>query len=270
MAESLEQRVEALEQALHGLTRIRRRARLAASPAADPQSLAAAGTARATTPTDLVDLRRHRHRSAGPGRPGSGAYPPNRSATRTGSRPRACSTRFPIRSGCGCCSWCSTAPPPPPSWPRTSRSAPPVSCTITCAPWSPPAGLPRPAGGGGAFRRHGSSPSWSSSRGHHPMGTSDGTMTYRSTSGSDRPGRPRAAPAPNAAGHRGDGLFVGSSSAPCSASPWVRRPRRLATPSTGDPTLAADVRAALISDHGYHTLSVGRVRAGQVTFAGLG
>ncbi len=39
---------------------------------------------------------------------------------------------------------------------------------------------------------------------------------------------------------------------------------------TGDEQLAADVRAALISDRGYRTLSVGRVRAGTITFAGLG
>ena len=39
---------------------------------------------------------------------------------------------------------------------------------------------------------------------------------------------------------------------------------------TGDETLAADVRAALTNDHGYQTLSVGRVRASTVTFAGLG
>jgi CubicO group peptidase (beta-lactamase class C family) len=39
---------------------------------------------------------------------------------------------------------------------------------------------------------------------------------------------------------------------------------------SGDETLAADVRAALVSDHGYQTLSVGRVRGGAVSFAGLG
>src|SRR3954454_5242148 len=38
----------------------------------------------------------------------------------------------------------------------------------------------------------------------------------------------------------------------------------------GDEQLAADVRAALTTDRGYQTLSVGRVRAGVVTFAGLG
>ncbi len=40
--------------------------------------------------------------------------------------------------------------------------------------------------------------------------------------------------------------------------------------STGDPALVADVRAVLVNDHGYDTLSVGRVRGGQVAFAGLG
>jgi CubicO group peptidase (beta-lactamase class C family) len=39
---------------------------------------------------------------------------------------------------------------------------------------------------------------------------------------------------------------------------------------SGDEALAADVRAALVSDHGYQTLSVGRVRAGAASFAGLG
>src|SRR4051794_38146045 len=39
---------------------------------------------------------------------------------------------------------------------------------------------------------------------------------------------------------------------------------------TGDEQLAADVRAAMTSDRGFQTLSVGRVRAGVVTFAGLG
>jgi CubicO group peptidase (beta-lactamase class C family) len=38
----------------------------------------------------------------------------------------------------------------------------------------------------------------------------------------------------------------------------------------GDETLAADVRAALRNDRGYQTLSVGRVRGGVVSFAGLG
>lgn len=45
---------------------------------------------------------------------------------------------------------------------------------------------------------------------------------------------------------------------------------RLGEPSTGDPALAADVRAVLASDRGFDVLSVGRVRAGTVTFAGLG
>ena len=39
---------------------------------------------------------------------------------------------------------------------------------------------------------------------------------------------------------------------------------------TGDPALVADVRAVLVNDRGYHSLSVGRVRGGQVAFAGLG
>ena len=38
---------------------------------------------------------------------------------------------------------------------------------------------------------------------------------------------------------------------------------------TGDPALVADVRAVLVNDRGYDTLSVGRVRGGQVAFAGL-
>ena len=38
----------------------------------------------------------------------------------------------------------------------------------------------------------------------------------------------------------------------------------------GDETLAAEVRAALGSDRGYQTLSVGRIRDGAVSFAGLG
>ena len=40
--------------------------------------------------------------------------------------------------------------------------------------------------------------------------------------------------------------------------------------STGDPALVADVRAVLVNDHGYDTLSVGRVRGGHVAYAGLG
>ena len=40
--------------------------------------------------------------------------------------------------------------------------------------------------------------------------------------------------------------------------------------STGDPALVADVRAVLVNDRGLDTLSVGRIRNGQVTFAGLG
>src|SRR5918997_5654143 len=39
---------------------------------------------------------------------------------------------------------------------------------------------------------------------------------------------------------------------------------------SGDQALAADVRAALGSDHGYQTLSVARIRGGTVSFAGLG
>ena len=35
--------------------------------------------------------------------------------------------------------------------------------------------------------------------------------------------------------------------------------------STGDPALVADVRAVLVNDRGYDTLSVGRVRGGQVS-----
>ena len=38
----------------------------------------------------------------------------------------------------------------------------------------------------------------------------------------------------------------------------------------GDEALAADVRAVLVSDRGYQTLSAGRVRGGTVSFAGLG
>ena len=44
----------------------------------------------------------------------------------------------------------------------------------------------------------------------------------------------------------------------------------LGADSTGDPALVADVRAVLASDRGYDTLSVGRVRDGQATLAGLG
>jgi CubicO group peptidase (beta-lactamase class C family) len=40
--------------------------------------------------------------------------------------------------------------------------------------------------------------------------------------------------------------------------------------STGDPALVADVRAVLVNDRGLDTLSVGRIRGGQATFAGLG
>ena len=40
--------------------------------------------------------------------------------------------------------------------------------------------------------------------------------------------------------------------------------------STGDPALVADVRAVLVNDRGYDTMSVGRVRGGQATLAGLG
>jgi CubicO group peptidase (beta-lactamase class C family) len=39
---------------------------------------------------------------------------------------------------------------------------------------------------------------------------------------------------------------------------------------TGDESLVADVRAALTSGRGYRTLSVGRIRSGVVSFAGLG
>ena len=38
----------------------------------------------------------------------------------------------------------------------------------------------------------------------------------------------------------------------------------------GDEALAADLRAVLVSDRGYQTLSAGRVRGGTVSFAGLG
>ena len=44
----------------------------------------------------------------------------------------------------------------------------------------------------------------------------------------------------------------------------------LGTASTGDPVLVADVRAVLVDDRGLDTLSVARIRAGQVAFAGLG
>ena len=44
----------------------------------------------------------------------------------------------------------------------------------------------------------------------------------------------------------------------------------LGNAQSGDPILAADVRATLKSDHGFQTLSAGRVRTGVVTFAGLG
>ena len=45
---------------------------------------------------------------------------------------------------------------------------------------------------------------------------------------------------------------------------------RLGEDSTGDPGLISDVRAVLASDRGLKTLSVGRIRGGQATFAGLG
>ena len=45
---------------------------------------------------------------------------------------------------------------------------------------------------------------------------------------------------------------------------------RLGEESTGDPALIGDVRAVLASDRGLKTLSVGRIRGGQVSFAGLG
>jgi CubicO group peptidase (beta-lactamase class C family) len=44
----------------------------------------------------------------------------------------------------------------------------------------------------------------------------------------------------------------------------------LGNAQTGDQALVSDVRAALGSDRGYQTLSVGRVRGGTVSFAGLG
>ena len=40
--------------------------------------------------------------------------------------------------------------------------------------------------------------------------------------------------------------------------------------AAGDQELVADVRAALVTDRGFSTLSVGRLRDGQVSFAGLG
>ncbi|HLL63591.1 MAG TPA: serine hydrolase domain-containing protein [Propionibacteriaceae bacterium] len=40
--------------------------------------------------------------------------------------------------------------------------------------------------------------------------------------------------------------------------------------STGDPALVADVRSVLVNNRGLDTLSVGRIRDGKVTFAGLG
>ena len=45
---------------------------------------------------------------------------------------------------------------------------------------------------------------------------------------------------------------------------------RLGRDSTGDQALINDVRAVLASERGLKTLSVGRVRGGQVSFAGLG
>lgn len=45
---------------------------------------------------------------------------------------------------------------------------------------------------------------------------------------------------------------------------------RLGEASTGDPALVADTRAVLVSDRGLQTLSVARVRGGQVSYAGLG
>src|SRR3712207_495591 len=44
----------------------------------------------------------------------------------------------------------------------------------------------------------------------------------------------------------------------------------LGNAQTGDQALAADVRAVLVSDRGYQTLSVARIRGGTVSFAGLG
>lgn len=44
----------------------------------------------------------------------------------------------------------------------------------------------------------------------------------------------------------------------------------LGAASTGDPALIADVRAVLVNDRGFDTLSVGRIRDGKATFAGLG
>ncbi|HEX8507880.1 MAG TPA: serine hydrolase domain-containing protein, partial [Propionibacteriaceae bacterium] len=48
------------------------------------------------------------------------------------------------------------------------------------------------------------------------------------------------------------------------------RTPRLGDVSTGDPQLAADVRAVLTTDRGYGALSVARVRDGRVAYAGLG
>ena len=44
----------------------------------------------------------------------------------------------------------------------------------------------------------------------------------------------------------------------------------LGTAQAGDTELAEDVRASLVNDRGLQVLSVGRVREGQVSFAGLG
>jgi CubicO group peptidase (beta-lactamase class C family) len=44
----------------------------------------------------------------------------------------------------------------------------------------------------------------------------------------------------------------------------------LGTPSSGDVALINDVRSVLVSNRGYQTLSVGRIRNGQASFAGLG
>ena len=84
--------------------------------------------------------------------------------------------------------------------------------------------------------------------------------------GFDRAADP-APSAPSAACHRlgvraRDRHPAGSHSGSADPDAW-QRPER-------GPILAADVRATLKSDHGFQTLSAGRVRTGVVTFAGLG
>jgi CubicO group peptidase (beta-lactamase class C family) len=128
--------------------------------------------------------------------------------------------------------------------------------------WSPRAGSPRPAEAGGAFPPDGSSRYWSSSR----PPRDEETMTSSDIRPSGRPGitprRLRALLVIALVFGVVFGTLLGLSVGPHTPA--------LGDARTGDETLAADVRAALTNDHGYQTLSVGRVRAGTVTFAGLG